>query len=156
MSTQEPVKTYVSLERWHVTALAFTEAIKKHSQERQFDSILAIGRGGFAIAGYVANHLNIRAVGSVTLGSYDGTAKVSEITEIIPVSDGIVDSPRLLIVDELVDGGHTMRWLREKFPKAFLSVVYAKPNGKKSVDYFQEEIPQEEWIVYPWEAGYKC
>jgi xanthine phosphoribosyltransferase len=61
------------------------------------------------------------------------------------------DGEGLLIIDDLVDTGHTARVVREMLPKAHFATVYAKPAGRPLVDTFVTEVSQDTWIMFPWD-----
>ena len=55
------------------------------------------------------------------------------------------------MIDELVDSGKTLLKIREFLPKSIFAVVYAKPEGIKSTDFYAKAVSQETWLVLPWE-----
>jgi xanthine phosphoribosyltransferase len=59
----------------------------------------------------------------------------------------------LLVVDDLVDTGATVKVVREMMPKAHIATVYAKPQGRPLVDSFVTEVSQDTWIYLPWDMG---
>ncbi len=61
------------------------------------------------------------------------------------------DGEGWLIIDDLVDTGHTARVVREMLPKAHFATVYAKPAGRPLVDTFVTEVSQDTWILFPWD-----
>jgi xanthine phosphoribosyltransferase len=60
---------------------------------------------------------------------------------------------RILVVDDLVDTGATVKVVREFLPKAHVATVYAKPLGRPLVDTFVTEVSQDTWIYFPWDMG---
>ena len=58
----------------------------------------------------------------------------------------------VLIVDDLVDTGNTLKLVRDLFPKAQFATVYAKPMGAPLVDTFITEVSQDTWILFPWDT----
>ena len=62
------------------------------------------------------------------------------------------DGAGYLIIDDLVDSGHTARVVREMLPKAHFATVYAKPMGRPMVDTFITEVSQDTWIYFPWDT----
>ncbi len=61
------------------------------------------------------------------------------------------DGDGYLIIDDLVDTGHTARVVRDLLPKAHFATVYAKPAGRPLVDSFVTEVSQDTWILFPWD-----
>ena len=135
---------YVSWEAFHRA----TKELAKNLLGREFDSIVAVSRGGLVPAAILARELNIRVVDSICVSSYDHDQQ-RELT--ILKNAALRDSPRLLVVDDLVDTGETAKALRELFPTACFVTVYAKPQGKPLVDLYVTDIEQDTWIQLPWD-----
>jgi xanthine phosphoribosyltransferase len=111
--------------------------------------IIAITRGGLVPAAIVARELDLRLVDTLCVASYDDRTKGE-----IRVLKGIAgDGEGFLIIDDLVDTGHTARAVREMLPKAHFATVYAKPLGRPLVDTFITEVSQDTWIHFPWDTG---
>ena len=109
--------------------------------------IIAITRGGLVPAAIVARELDLRLVDTLCVSSYDDRTKGE-----VRVLKGIVgDGEGFLIIDDLVDTGHTARVVREMLPKAHFATVYAKPAGRPMVDTFVTEVSQDTWILFPWD-----
>jgi adenine/guanine phosphoribosyltransferase-like PRPP-binding protein len=109
--------------------------------------IVAVTRGGLVPAAIVARELDIRLVDTLCISSYDDRTKGS-----VKVLKSIAgDGEGLLIIDDLVDTGHTARIVREMLPKAHFATVYAKPAGRPVVDTFVTEVSQDTWILFPWD-----
>lgn len=135
---------YVSWEAFHIA----TKELAKGLLNRDFDSIVAVSRGGLVPAAILARELDIRVVDSICVSSYDHDQQ----RELKVLKDAaLADSPRLLIVDDLVDTGETAKALREHFPTACFVTVYAKPQGKPLVDHYVTDIEQDTWIQLPWD-----
>ena len=112
--------------------------------------IIAITRGGLVPAAIVARELDLRLVDTVCVGSYDdATLGVRGKVEILKGVAG--DGEGYLIIDDLVDTGHTARVVRDMLPKAHFATVYAKPAGRPLVDTFVTEVSQDTWILFPWD-----
>ncbi|MGE0207493.1 MAG: phosphoribosyltransferase, partial [Candidatus Babeliales bacterium] len=65
------------------------------------------------------------------------------------------NSKYILIVDDLVDTGETMKFLiealKDSLPKTTIKIatLYYKPTSCIKPDYYIEETTN--WIVFPWE-----
>jgi xanthine phosphoribosyltransferase len=112
-----------------------------------FTAIVAVTRGGLVPAAIVARELGIRLVDTVCIASYDETAKGD--LRILKGIEG--DGEGLLIIDDLVDTGHTGAAVRRMLPKAHFATIYAKPAGRQVVDTFITEVSQDTWILFPWD-----
>jgi xanthine phosphoribosyltransferase len=113
-----------------------------------FTTVAAITRGGLVPAAIVARELDLRLIDTVCVASYDhqtlGAVKILKS----PAGDGA----GLLIVDDLVDTGATLREVRKLLPKAHYATVYAKPEGRPLVDTYITEVSQDTWIHFPWDT----
>lgn len=120
--------------------------ISKDAQE--FTHILALARGGLVPSALLAHALDLRPVHSLSVYSYRGT--VQDEPELI--SDWPeIDDKNLLIVDDLVDSGKTVKMIKEHYPNAKVAVLIAKPEGQAQADFFAEKCTQDAWIDFPWE-----
>jgi xanthine phosphoribosyltransferase len=116
--------------------------------------IIAVTRGGLVPAAIVARELDVRLVDTVCIASYSARQKGEVDRErgdiqVFKKIDG--DGSGFLIIDDLVDTGHTARVVRDMLPKAHFATVYAKPAGRPLVDTFVTEVSQDTWILFPWD-----
>ncbi len=119
------------------------------------DMILAVARGGLVPAGMLAQLLDVRDIRTICLASYSDDGQQEEIKPIF-CSDIPVDK-NVLVVDDLIDSGGTLAYLKEKF-KAYNTVKFATFYSKTAnlnklslLDYATELKNPDEWIVFPWE-----
>ena len=118
--------------------------------------IIAVTRGGLVPAAVVARELDIRLVDTVCIASYAAAERGQvdrergQVQVLKPISG---DGERCLIIDDLVDTGHTARVVRDMLPKAHFATVYAKPAGRPLVDTFVTEVSQDTWILFPWDIA---
>ena len=49
------------------------------------------------------------------------------------------------------DTGRTALVVRKMMPQAHFATVYAKPQGRPTVDTFVTEVSQDTWIYFPWD-----
>jgi xanthine phosphoribosyltransferase len=117
-----------------------------------WQGIIAITRGGLVPAAIVARELDLRLVDTLCVASYTdrvaGEVVKSGVQVLKPIAG---DGTGFLIIDDLVDTGHTARVVREMLPKAHFATVYAKPLGRPLVDTFVTEVSQDTWILFPWD-----
>jgi xanthine phosphoribosyltransferase len=119
-----------------------------------FSAIVAISRGGLVPATIVARELDIRAMETISIASYEHQAQQADVTVLKPIAADIVAlGARVLVVDDLVDTGATMRVVRQVLGQAHFATVYAKPLGRPHVDTFITEVSQDTWIHFPWDTG---
>ena len=116
-----------------------------------FKGIVAITRGGLIPAAILARELDCRLIESISVVTYDEESKGTP--KIIKDPQAAVDGEGFLVVDDLVDSGITARVVRERLPKALFACLYAKPTGKPLTDLFVMEVPQDTWVLFPWDTA---
>ena len=119
-----------------------------------WQGIVAVTRGGLVPAAIIARELDIRLVDTLCVTSYtverSGQARERKgEVRVLKAIEG--EGEGLLIIDDLVDTGHTARVVRDLLPKAHFATVYAKPAGRPLVDTFVTEVSQDTWIMFPWD-----
>jgi xanthine phosphoribosyltransferase len=116
-------------------------------------AVIAITRGGLAPAMIVARELDIRTVDTISIKSYDHQQQSEAVVLKSPDMELMGDGEGVLIVDDLVDTGKTLKVVRNLFPKAHIATVYAKPEGRPMTDSFITEVSQDTWIFFPWDMA---
>ncbi len=143
---------HVSWEQLHRDARALAWRL---AAIEPFTAIVAITRGGLVPAAIVARELDLRIVETVSIASYDGDNRQGKLEILKPISADITKDggAKILVVDDLVDTGATVRIVRTLLPKAHVATLYAKPFGRPYVDSFMTEVSQDTWIYFPWDLG---
>lgn len=138
---------FVSWEELHRTT---RELARRQLPAEQWRGLIAVSRGGLIPAAIMARELNLRVVDSVCVSSYRFQSQHAEpaMLKDASVSD---DGAGFLVVDDLVDTGNTLKFLRQRFPKAKFITLYAKPAGLPLVDEYCVDIEQDTWIHFPWD-----
>ncbi len=116
-----------------------------------FKGIVAVTRGGLIPAAIIARELECRLVETISVVSYDEETQGEP--RVVKSAAAAGDGTGFLIVDDLVDSGVTARLVRELLPRAHFACLYAKPAGKPVTDSFVVEVPQETWILFPWDTA---
>jgi xanthine phosphoribosyltransferase len=118
------------------------------SELGNYTAVVAITRGGLVPAAIVARELDMRLIDTICVASYEHQNQGQ--VRILKTPEG--DGTGLIIVDDLVDTGGTLRQVRKLLPKAHYATVYAKPEGKPLVDTYITEVSQDTWIHFPWDT----
>jgi xanthine phosphoribosyltransferase len=122
-----------------------------------FEAIVCITRGGLVPAAIVARELNVRIIETVCIFSYQNYNNEGELKVLKGIAPEVsamrAQGKGVLIVDDLVDTGKTVRVVRDLLPAAHFATVYAKPMGRPLVDTFITEVSQDTWIYFPWDTG---
>ncbi|WP_194163269.1 xanthine phosphoribosyltransferase [Pseudodesulfovibrio senegalensis] len=120
-------------------------------EQGPWKGIYAITRGGLVPAAIIARELEIRLIDTICVSSYDwqsqGQSSILKSVE--------NDGEGWLLIDDLVDTGRTAKLARDMVPKAHFATVYAKPEGRPTVETYITEVSQDTWILFPWDAGHQ-
>ena len=138
----------VTWDQLHRDARSLAETLM---QNGTFKGIIAVTRGGLIPAAIVARELDIRLIETISVVTYDEQDRGKP--QIIKDPQVTMDGEGYLVVDDLVDSGVTARVVRERLPKALFTCLYAKPQGKPLTDLFVMEVPQETWVLFPWDTA---
>ena len=139
-------KIYISWDEFHQDVKTLCAKIKASGN---YDKIVAVSRGGLIPAGIAAYELGIRQTAVVNAATYiDGEHK--QIESIDGSEQAGATNDKTLIIDGLADSGQTLRLLRQCFPQAKSAVVYVKPKGSSTADFFARAL-QDKWGVFPWD-----
>ncbi len=121
--------------------------------QRNWKGVLAVTRGGMIPAMIISRELDIRTVDTISIKSYDHQKQTEAIILKKPDQTLIGNGEDILIIDDLVDTGKTLKIVKEIYPKAHFATVYAKLKGKEMVDTFITEVSQDTWIFFPWDMA---
>jgi xanthine phosphoribosyltransferase len=94
-----------------------------------FDRVVGVARGGLVPAVLVAGLLDVKAFESVQVLFYDGATRLDRPRRIgrAPAAAGPGGDPaRTLVVDEILDTGRTMAFVREMLPAATYATLVAR------------------------------
>lgn len=157
MSEQLPHEKgfHVSWDQLHRDSRALAWRLDgKGPNNGEWRALLAITRGGMAPAMIIARELDIRIVDTISIKSYNNQDQSSKAQILkLPNTDLIGDGTGVLVIDDLVDSGKTLKIVRNLLPKAHFATVYAKPKGRAAVDSFITEVSQDTWIFLPWDMA---
>ena len=147
----KPATAYavVTWEQLHRDARSLAAAL----MDQSFTGIVAVTRGGLIPAAIIARELEIRLVESISVISYAGEAGTAATPRIIKPAHEAGDGTGFLVIDDLVDSGETARTVRAALPAAHFVCLYAKPAGRPFTDRFVAEVPQDTWILFPWDTA---
>lgn len=115
--------------------------------------LVAVTRGGLTPTSILSQFLEIKDIRTICLSSYHADQSQGDLN--------IIYDPNLpqggegyVFIDDLVDTGKTFELIRYLYPKSTLAVLYAKPQGMGAADVFAVAVPQDEWLVFPWESDW--
>ncbi len=144
---------HVSWDQLHRDARALAWRLQGEAPEDGWRAIVAITRGGMAPAMIIARELDVRAVDTISVKSYDHQTQSEAVILKSPDMDLMGDGDGVLIIDDLVDTGRTLELVRDLLPAAHVATIYAKPKGRALVHTFITEVSQDTWIFFPWDMA---
>ena len=121
-----------------------------------FNAIVAVTRGGLVPAAIVARELGVRLVETVCVSSYEESDRKDSLAVLKDIAASLLSGSHatgkgVLVIDDLTDTGRTAQVVRKMVPQAHFATVYAKPQGRPTVDTFVTEVSQDTWIYFPWD-----
>lgn len=114
--------------------------------------LIALARGGLAVAQLVGNYLEIRRIENVTIKSYNGTERLDTQTLLGTPSPDLGDGAGWVVIDDLVDTGGSYRFLKTILPNARYVALYHKPEGLPEAEVTVTGFAQDSWLDFPWEV----
>ncbi len=120
-----------------------------------FDTVIAVARGGFPIARFICDFLNIHHLGAVQITHYTAGATEVEKMQIIAPVNTVVAGKKILLIDDVNDTGKTLIAARDHIQAlhpALLktAVIHEKQNTVFKVDFVAEKIMEWKWLIYQW------
>lgn len=134
-----------------------TQKLVDKCRDFEPEILLAVARGGLTLSHLMAQALNMRNLYTLNSIHYEGELKLDTFN-IFNIPD-VSHAKKVLIVDDIVDSGETMREilkvLREKFPTVEfkLATLFYKKTAVLQPDYTVREANQ--WIDFFWEIDVK-
>ena len=146
---------------WHqYNRLVERLALKVHESGWRFNQIICIARGGLRV-GDVLSRIFDQPLAILSTHSYSsdgGTVR----GELVIAEHMTMTKPRLgdrvLLVDDMVDSGHTLAAVHAELPRRFphvtelrTAVLWWKACSVFKPDYWVDYLPDNPWICQPFE-----
>ena len=135
-------------------------ALQVHESAWRFNQVICIARGGLRV-GDVLSRIFDQPLAILSTHSY--TAEGGTIRgELVIAEHMTMTKPRLgdrvLIVDDMVDSGHTLAAVHDELPRRFphivdlkTAVLWWKACSVFKPDYWVDYLPDNPWIHQPFE-----
>ena len=123
----------------------------------QPSAILGIARGGLIPAAILSYQFDVKCIQSVRVQHYDDHNKTLDsgpqfVDGPQPDATLNIDTERLLIVDDIIDTGETLKLVRSAVPdhaqEVKVAALYVRSNQKLAADWYW--TVEDEWVVFPW------
>lgn len=126
--------------------------------QEKFDLIVGISRGGIIPTLFMSHAWNI-PLDVIVTSSYTKKNEQSKLKIGTPsylCFPDITKESRILIVDELVDSGKTLKavvdlYKKKGFKNIRTAVLFYKESSKFDPDYFAASEDKDTWIKFPYE-----
>ena len=134
-----------------------TQVLVDKCRDFEPEILLAVARGGLTLSHLMAQAMDMRNLYTLNSIHYEGELKLDTFN-IFNIPD-VSHAKKVLIVDDIVDSGETMREilkvLSEKFPNVEfkLATLFYKKTAVLRTDYSVREA--NEWIDFFWEIDVK-
>jgi uncharacterized protein len=118
------------------------------------DLVLAIARGGLAVAGALAYALSVKNCFAMNVEFYTGIDQRIEVPVMLPPLLDMVDitGMRVLVADDVADTGRTLELVHQVIEshvrEARCAVLYQKPRSRIDCEYVFKRT--DKWINFPW------
>ncbi|MEO8345570.1 MAG: phosphoribosyltransferase [Betaproteobacteria bacterium] len=136
-------------------------ALTVHESGYEFNQIICVARGGLRVGDVLSRIFELPLA---ILSTHSYTAEGGTIRgELVIAEHMTMTRPRLgervLLVDDMVDSGHTLDAVHKELPKRFphmmalkTAVLWWKGCSVFKPDYFVEHLPDNPWIHQPFEV----
>ena len=134
-----------------------TQVLVDKCRDFEPEILLTVARGGLTLSHLMAQAMDMRNLYTLNSIHYEGELKLDTFN-IFNIPD-VSHAKKVLIVDDIVDSGETMREilkvLSEKFPNVEfkLATLFYKKTAVLRPDYSVREA--NEWIDFFWEIDVK-
>jgi hypoxanthine phosphoribosyltransferase len=127
-------------------------------QKQNYDSVLAITRGGIIPGGLIAERLGISKVMIASVDFYSDEESDMDWPVFMQFPmDNLLQGERVLIVDDVWDKGKETTTVRERVEQAGGTATTFVMHYKPHRSIFPNAQPDcytaitQDWIIYPWE-----
>ena len=150
-------KVYISWEDFHKDCdIVATNVL---SSNNKIDTIVALARGGVIPARIMAETIKPRYFYVMGLKLYNGDTRGDEVTiyQDLPETAVFDRHDRILVVDDISDGGTTLSFARSRVfvqtggAHIWTACPYMKTGTKAVPNYYSRELDKDKWVVFPFE-----
>jgi xanthine phosphoribosyltransferase len=118
------------------------------------DALVAVARGGLALAQLLGEAMDTREVYSINSILYEGTQKLDH-SKVFNIPN-LENRKKVVLIDDIVDSGDSMRYIIEKLTKVYphcefkIGTLFYKKTASIQPDFTVREA--NEWIEFFWEV----
>lgn len=146
----------VSWDEVHKLTHDIVDKIKKTDFEPS--AVVGVSRGGWTPARNTADLLRIDNLTSMKIDHYQGTSKTEDADIVFNVREEAIANERVLVVDDIVDTGKSLKRAREDVERRNVeqvrtSTVHELPSSDVTPDYVGNSLDEFVWVIYPWNVA---
>ncbi len=154
MAADKPVIEYIDWQKLHRAVVSI--ACKILEEKEEFDTIIAVVKGGLIPARLLSDVLGIDEIGFIGVKLYKGVGEKEKTPKLTIPPTPPPTNKRILVVDDIVDTGTTLQLVIDELnrytpAKIRTAAIFVKPWTFIRPDYYYETTSK--WIVFPWELG---
>lgn len=138
-----------------VYELCYQLALKIKKEGYEPDVVVAIARGGFPVARYICDFLDLSELASTRIKHYSAGPKQNEKADLKNPLNAEVRDRNVLIIDDINDTGNTLKvavkYIDSLQPKNIkVGVLQEKEGSDFKADFVAEVMKEWRWVTYPW------
>lgn len=151
---KDPTK-YIAPSWAELAQLAFEVAKKIIADNKEFDRLVTLSKGGWSMTCSMVDLLGIDLVASLGVKFYTGIDERLDRPFVYQDLPKDVKNQRVLLFDDVADTGRSLvfakKYLKRKQVKSITTAtLYYKPHSKYKPDYFAAETSA--WIIFPYDV----
>lgn len=150
----KPILTHPSWSQIDKACAVLANVIMQHTKSSEFEpkAIIGLARGGLVPAVIISHILKLKMF-PVSYSSKAGNGEYREYNNHLPE----ISAETLLIVDDIIDSGHTMKEVVEHYKSrahnVLVASLYYKAGAATLPNFCWQNIPKDApWIIFPWEV----
>jgi uncharacterized protein len=120
----------------------------------KFDRVVALAKGGLTFSRTIVDYLAMKELSSIQIEFYTGIGEINKTPVIIQSLPISIRNERILIFDEVVDSGESMKMAMQYLQyhgckEVHTATIALKPWSTFNVDFFAFDT--DAWILFPHE-----
>lgn len=122
---------------------------------RTFTHVIGVSRGGLLPAKIISYILDAQML-AYGVSSYEGDVNTGKMKVSQGIDfDSLPDDSRILVVDDKVDTGGTINFMKDQIGDRFeyvrYAAIFAEKRATKIVDHYGVVLADHTWVDFPWE-----
>jgi len=155
-------------EQYNTYIDAVIEKLAKTEWIKDVENIITMARGGLILSQYISYEFDIKKVHSFGISSYENDQQQDALNIYQELTHNFSGQNPVLVVDDLFDTGRTFLYVYSRLypyfqtssfrftdsvcnPKIYSAAMFVKSHAKIKPDVYIEEVPSDEWIIFPYD-----